>query len=107
MATKEPEGKMVVGENEPKAPRIELEYRTFNKKLEKQYLPAIRALIAKDLSEPYSIYVYRYFLYEWADLCWMVRFPLAQDFTARPCCTLQGDSFISDCQLTFTSGYPS
>jgi hypothetical protein len=29
-------------------------------------------LISKDLSEPYSIYVYRYFLYQWGDLCFMV-----------------------------------
>jgi len=36
------------------------------------YLPAIRQLISKDLSEPYSIYVYRYFLYQWGDLCFMV-----------------------------------
>lgn len=36
------------------------------------YLSAIRQLISKDLSEPYSIYVYRYFLYEWGDLCFMV-----------------------------------
>lgn len=35
------------------------------------YLPLIRALISKDLSEPYSIYVYRYFLYHWGHLCFM------------------------------------
>jgi peptide alpha-N-acetyltransferase len=28
-------------------------------------------LISKDLSEPYSIYVYRYFLYAWGPLCFM------------------------------------
>lgn len=38
---------------------------------ESPYLPAIRQLISKDLSEPYSIYVYRYFLYQWADLCFL------------------------------------
>ena len=38
---------------------------------EQQYLPQIRELISKDLSEPYSIYVYRYFLYQWAELCFM------------------------------------
>lgn len=36
------------------------------------YLPQIRKLISTDLSEPYSIYVYRYFLYQWASLCYMV-----------------------------------
>lgn len=49
-----------------------LEYIQYEHSLESAYLPAIRSLIAKDLSEPYSIYVYRYFLYQWAHLCFMV-----------------------------------
>ena len=53
----------------------ELRYIQYEHSLEKQYLPSIRALISKDLSEPYSIYVYRYFLYQWGDLCFMVFFP--------------------------------
>lgn len=51
----------------------ELLYIQYEHALEEKYLPAIRALISKDLSEPYSIYVYRYFLYQWAHLCYMVR----------------------------------
>lgn len=54
-----------------------LEYVRYEHRLEKQYLPAIRALISKDLSEPYSIYVYRYFLYQWSHLCFMVLWSLA------------------------------
>jgi hypothetical protein len=50
----------------------ELRYIQYVSSLESQYLPAIRALISKDLSEPYSIYVYRYFLYQWGELCFMV-----------------------------------
>lgn len=50
----------------------ELEYMQYAHRLEAQYLPSIRALISKDLSEPYSIYVYRYFLYQWGHLCFMV-----------------------------------
>jgi peptide alpha-N-acetyltransferase len=50
----------------------ELRYIQYQHSLEAQYLPAIRALISKDLSEPYSIYVYRYFLYQWGHLCFMV-----------------------------------
>lgn len=53
----------------------ELRYIQYEHGLEAQYLPAIRALISKDLSEPYSIYVYRYFLCQWAHLCFMVRIP--------------------------------
>src|SRR4051812_10873512 len=47
----------------PKELPSELRYIQYEHSLEKQYLPSIRALISKDLSEPYSIYVYRYFLY--------------------------------------------
>lgn len=57
---------------------VELSYVQYEHKFEAQYLPAIRSLISKDLSEPYSIYVYRYFLCQWAHLCFMV-------FISRPC----------------------
>ncbi|KAH9819767.1 N-alpha-acetyltransferase 30-like [Teratosphaeria destructans] len=59
----EPESK-VIGE-------VNLRYVPYGKEKESPYLPAIRQLISKDLSEPYSIYVYRYFLYQWGDLCFM------------------------------------
>jgi hypothetical protein len=49
-----------------------LRYVSYGNEKESPYLPAIRQLISKDLSEPYSIYVYRYFLYQWGDLCFMV-----------------------------------
>ena len=51
----------------------DLDYIQYDPDKEAQYLTAIRELISKDLSEPYSIYVYRYFLYQWSDLCYMVR----------------------------------
>ena len=60
----------------------DLQYIQYNSSLESQYLPSIRALISKDLSEPYSIYVYRYFLYQWGDLCFMVNTFL---LIIRPC----------------------
>ena len=50
----------------------ELRYVQYHSSKEKTYLSAIRQLISNDLSEPYSIYVYRYFLYQWGDLCFMV-----------------------------------
>jgi peptide alpha-N-acetyltransferase len=53
-----------------------LQYVQYHSSKEETYLPAIRQLISKDLSEPYSIYVYRYFLYQWGDLCYMVGFVL-------------------------------
>ncbi|KAI9142214.1 N-acetyltransferase MAK3-like protein [Paraphysoderma sedebokerense] len=36
-------------------------------------LPDITRLIENDLSEPYSIYTYRYFLHNWPNLCFLVR----------------------------------
>jgi peptide alpha-N-acetyltransferase len=53
----------------------DLQYIQYDPSKEEQYLPLIRSLISKDLSEPYSIYVYRYFLYQWGDLCYMVLAP--------------------------------
>lgn len=65
---------MAMGERIAELPP-DLQYIRYDHSLEKQYLPAIRGLISKDLSEPYSIYVYRYFLYHWGDLCFMVSKP--------------------------------
>src|SRR3954451_122023 len=53
-----------------------IHYAQYETKKEAEYLPQIRELISNDLSEPYSIYVYRYFLYQWADLCFMVCYRL-------------------------------
>ncbi|KAJ9297790.1 hypothetical protein DTO271G3_4011 [Paecilomyces variotii] len=49
----------------------ELRYVQYESSRENEYVAAMRQLISKDLSEPYSIYVYRYFLYQWGDLCFM------------------------------------
>ena len=35
-------------------------------------MPLIMNLITKDLSEPYSIYTYRYFIHNWPFLCFIV-----------------------------------
>lgn len=51
---------------------MHLRYVSYGTDKESPFLPAIRQLISKDLSEPYSIYVYRYFLYQWGELCFMV-----------------------------------
>lgn len=53
-----------------------LHYVSYGSEKESPFLPAIRQLISNDLSEPYSIYVYRYFLYQWGHLCFMVRLML-------------------------------
>ncbi|KAB2572456.1 putative l-a virus gag protein n-acetyltransferase protein [Lasiodiplodia theobromae] len=55
----------------PRSKPDSLRYVQYDGLNEERYLPAIRQLISKDLSEPYSIYVYRYFLYQWGHLCYM------------------------------------
>ncbi|XP_062131299.1 N-alpha-acetyltransferase 30A [Drosophila sulfurigaster albostrigata] len=44
----------------------EISYTVFN---DESQLKAIQGLIEKELSEPYSIYTYRYFVYNWPQLC--------------------------------------
>lgn len=39
-----------------------------------QQMKDIMRLIQKDLSEPYSIYTYRYFIHNWPKLCFLVRY---------------------------------
>lgn len=59
---------------ETKTKSSDLRYVCYGHEKESPYLPLIKQLISRDLSEPYSIYVYRYFLYQWGDLCFMVNF---------------------------------
>nr|CAG4635487.1 EOG090X07BN [Artemia franciscana] len=42
-------------------------------------MPCIMKLIQKDLSEPYSIYTYRYFIHNWPRLCFLWIGGLAED----------------------------
>ena len=46
-----------------------LEYVVYESELQ---MPYIMRLITKDLSEPYSIYTYRYFIHNWPRLCFLV-----------------------------------
>lgn len=49
----------------------EVEYVSYKSELQ---MPDIMRLIQKDLSEPYSIYTYRYFIHNWPKLCFLVSF---------------------------------
>lgn len=51
--------------------REEIEYISYKSELQ---MPDIMRLIQKDLSEPYSIYTYRYFIHNWPKLCFLVNF---------------------------------
>ncbi|KAL2263312.1 hypothetical protein VTK26DRAFT_7295 [Humicola hyalothermophila] len=81
-----------------KLPR-DLKYIQYEHSLEAQYLPAIRALISKDLSEPYSIYVYRYFLYQWGHLCFMALDPADSSLVGVVICKLEMHSSHSPATL--------
>lgn len=47
----------------------EIHYVSYESELQ---MPDIMRLIQKDLSEPYSIYTYRYFIHNWPKLCFLV-----------------------------------
>lgn len=58
---------------DPELPRVEnptIEYVAYQSELQ---MPLIMKIIQKDLSEPYSIYTYRYFIHNWPNLCFLVR----------------------------------
>ncbi|XP_058804640.1 N-alpha-acetyltransferase 30-like [Phymastichus coffea] len=46
----------------------DIEYVSYTSELQ---MPDIMKLIQKDLSEPYSIYTYRYFIHNWPKLCFL------------------------------------
>ncbi|XP_076760356.1 N-alpha-acetyltransferase 30 isoform X1 [Xylocopa sonorina] len=48
--------------------RDNIQYVSYTSELQ---MPDIMKLIQKDLSEPYSIYTYRYFIYNWPRLCFL------------------------------------
>ncbi|KAJ0176124.1 hypothetical protein K1T71_008298 [Dendrolimus kikuchii] len=50
------------------SPQDEIEIISYESELQ---MPEIMRLIQKDLSEPYSIYTYRYFIHNWPKLCFL------------------------------------
>ena len=53
----------------------------------------ITELMKKDLSEPYSVYTYRYFINNWPDLCWLVRKPPVAPSSLNCLCFFANDGF--------------
>lgn len=49
-------------------PENEVQYRSYESELQ---MTEIMSLIQRDLSEPYSIYTYRYFIHNWPQLCFL------------------------------------
>lgn len=56
------------GPGDPCEKSTNLTYVSYESELQ---MEAIMALITKDLSEPYSIYTYRYFIHNWPNLCFL------------------------------------
>lgn len=52
--------------------QIEIDGVKYLKYKDETQMPLIMNLITKDLSEPYSIYTYRYFIHNWPFLCFLV-----------------------------------
>lgn len=50
---------------------INIVYKSYENELQ---MPDIMRLIQKDLSEPYSIYTYRYFIHNWPQLCFLAMY---------------------------------
>ena len=66
----QPDSVVVVGAAVSPSVTQDIEYVVYDSELQ---MPDIMRLIQKDLSEPYSIYTYRYFIHNWPHLCFMVR----------------------------------
>lgn len=60
----------VAGRVERKVEKDGIVYKTYTSENQLEW---ITDLMKKDLSEPYSVYTYRYFINNWPDLCWLVR----------------------------------
>jgi len=63
------QGQLTQPEPEPESEDNGVQYVVYESELQ---MPDIVRLIQKDLSEPYSIYTYRYFIHNWPNLCFMV-----------------------------------
>ncbi|XP_035781818.1 N-alpha-acetyltransferase 30-like [Anopheles albimanus] len=61
---------LVVASTVPVAAAADITYQVYESE---RQMPAIMALIQKDLSEPYSIYTYRYFIHNWPKLCFLAQ----------------------------------
>jgi hypothetical protein len=55
-----------------------IKYSEYNSELQ---LPDIIRLIENDLSEPYSVYTYRYFIHNWPNLCFLVNLYIILHFS--------------------------
>lgn len=79
----------------------QVEYAVYKNELQ---MPDIMKLIQKDLSEPYSIYTYRYFIHNWPHLCFMVSFSkiFRLQLIYSPDCVWKGSRNVFKIDLKWT-----
>lgn len=53
---------------DPEPDEYGIRYMSYESEMQ---MPSIMKLIQKDLSEPYSVYTYRYFIHNWPKLCFL------------------------------------
>lgn len=68
MASSTPQEPAAASDASTSKPRPELTFRQYTGENDIHY---VMDLIDNDLSEPYSIFTYRYFLNQWPELCWL------------------------------------
>ena len=64
-------GPEAAGDDDPPPPPPPETNISFIQYRDETQMPLIMRLIQKDLSEPYSIYTYRYFIHNWPNLCFL------------------------------------
>ncbi|KAG5184929.1 acyl-CoA N-acyltransferase [Tribonema minus] len=77
--------KLLTGEQLPE-PKVEIVYEVYGGE---QRLGDIMALVDRDLSEPYNIFTYRYFLNNWPELCFVAL--AGQDIAGVVVCKAERD----------------
>lgn len=61
---------------------VELDGIKYVKYKDETQMPMIIDLITRDLSEPYSVYTYRYFIHNWPHLCFLVNLNISKEICA-------------------------
>jgi peptide alpha-N-acetyltransferase len=77
----------------------------YSRDLESTYLEKIKLLIGNDLSEPYSTYVYRYFLIRWPELCFLAIRTHDQSLIGVIICKLERRQYSSELVTSQLRGY--
>lgn len=94
-ASKWPHCQHMISQDE--APRMDDELASPNIRIvpykDETQINYIMRLITKDLSEPYSIYTYRYFLHNWPEYCFLAYDQTSNQYIGAVLCKLELDMY--------------